>query len=150
MLVGAGQETEISIAHGNIAEAAMRLGQPARAAMHQRSSLDLALALGQRVSVAYSLMVAARLAGTSGDWQVAVELNAHAGAMLEQSDHRLYESDQQISDELLAEARGHLGDTAFESALAAGRTWTTVDAVPVAERVFAAIPERSGSLAPVV
>ena len=102
------------------------------------------------MSVAYSLMVAARLAGTSGDWQVAVELNTHAGAMLEQSDHRLYESDQQISDELLAEAKGHLGETTFESALAVAQTWTTVDTVAMAERVFAAIPERSGSLAPVV
>jgi tetratricopeptide (TPR) repeat protein len=145
VLVGAGQEAEISIAHGNIAEAAMRLGQPARAAMHQRASLELALALGQRVSVAYSLMVAARLAGIHGDWREAVELNAHAAATLEESDHRLYESDQIISDELLAEARSHLGQAAFEGVLAEGPRLTTVEAVAMAERVFAALPERAAS-----
>ena len=64
LTVDGNEEALLSIAHGNIAEAAMRLEQTAVAARHQRASLELALALGQPVTVAYSLIVAARDRGS--------------------------------------------------------------------------------------
>ncbi len=142
LTVDGNEEALLSIAHGNIAEAAMRLEQTAVAARHQRASLELALALGQPVTVAYSLIVAARIAAANGDWENAVELQAHALTTLADIDHRLYDSDERLSDELLATGREQLGDAAFEHAQQTGRGLSVVDAVAMAEQVLSSVPQR--------
>ncbi len=118
LLIVDGHEGVMSMAHSNIAEAALRLEQFAVAARHQRASLELGLALGQRVLVAYSILVAARIAARGGGWRDAVQLQISAVEMLEASSHRLYESDQRLGEELLAGASEVLGDVAFEDAVA--------------------------------
>ena len=145
VLTTGGHESVISLAHSNIAEAALRLGETVVAARHQRASLELGLVLGQPVMLAYSLIVAARIAAASGNWRDAVELHVRATLMLVESDHSMYESDQRIGDEMLAEAHRHLGNAAFEEAGGAGRTMSIPDAVARAEHVLSSVPERSAA-----
>ncbi len=145
VLTTGGHESVISLAHWNIAEAALRLGETVVAARHQRASLGLGVALGQPVMTAYSLIVAARIAAASGDWRDAVELHVHATVMLAESDHSMYESDQRLGDQLLAEARDQLGDATFALANEVGETMSTPDAVARAEQVLSSVPERSAA-----
>jgi len=138
-----GHEGILSTAHGNLAEAAMRVGRTATAARHQLAGLDLALALGQPVPIAYSLIMASRITAATGGWRNAVEISCHAEAMLEETGHRLYEADQELSDAVMRDAGVELGDAAFEAASEAGRTLRTGDAVTIAQDVLAAVPERA-------
>ncbi len=143
LLLVDGHEGILSTAHGNLAEAAMRLGRTATAARHQLAGLELALALGQPVPIAYSLIMASRITAATGGWRNAVALYFHAEAMLEEAGHRLYEADQQLSDADMRNARVELGDAAFEAACEAGRTSRTGDAVTMAQDVLATVPERA-------
>src|SRR5262249_25104612 len=55
-----GDEHLIAVAEGNVAEIALQRGDALGAALHQAASLEIALALGRPISVAYALLVAAR------------------------------------------------------------------------------------------
>jgi hypothetical protein len=71
--------------------------------------------------LAYSLVLAGRIAAAAGDWPTAVRLQARAGAMLDETGQRLYDDDLKANEQLLAAARSRLGDdfaVAFRSGLA--------------------------------
>ena len=135
-----GYELFVASAHGNLAEVAMRQGRFDVAAHHQRECLDLGLALGSPVMVAYSLIVAARLAARGGRWDVATLLHSRADAMLDGTGISLYADDAAASAAMLADAKGHLGQPGFASSQAAGRDLQVHDAAALAGEVFAAHP----------
>lgn len=132
-----GYEGYIASAHGNLAEVALRLGDPATAARHQRECLELATAQGSRAMVAFSLIVAARVAGVDGEWDTAVRLHTRAEGLLEEIGFVLYEDDLRQSEELLVDARGELGRRRFDRARRAGEGLEIPEAVGLADSVLA-------------
>ena len=132
-----GWDGYVATAHGNLAEVALRLGDIPAAARHQRSSLALAVALGTPGPVAFSLIVAARIAGWREEWATAAELHAAAEAQLEEIGLELYTDDRDESDALLARARTALGEAAFGDATARGTGRSLPDAIEAADEVLA-------------
>lgn len=119
-------EVLLAHAHSNVAEIALRRGQPTVAARHQRTCLDLALTLGRTGMIAYGLLASARIAAAgpgAGDdrWAAAVRLAARATVLLDETGAALYETDRHVTDAWLDEARVRLGSRRFEAEQAAGR-----------------------------
>jgi hypothetical protein len=117
---GALESASIDLA--NVAEAALRLGDGARAAARQLESLDLALALGFRQEVSSAWIVASRLADSDGDHQTAVWLQAAADALLEVLGIRLYPSDRALCDAVLDRGRTAVGNDRFAELTEQGRS----------------------------
>jgi hypothetical protein len=132
-----GNEWGTASAQGNLAEVALRLGDTSAAARHQSASLELAVAQGSTTMVAFSLIVAARLAGLREDWPTACRLHAQGETLLAQTGLELYEDDRRESDELLAGARHVLGDEAFDRWVDDGRSLEVPEAVDLARTLFA-------------
>ena len=132
-----GYEWGVASAQGNLAEVALRLGDTGAAARHQGASLELAVAQGSTTMVAFSLIVAARLAGNGADWATACRLHAQGEALLAQTGLELYEDDRRESDALLSGARQELGEDAFERCLDSGRSLDVPEAIDLARSVFA-------------
>jgi predicted ATPase/DNA-binding SARP family transcriptional activator len=127
-----GDEHLMAIAEGNVAELAMRRGDTGAAASHQAACLDLGLALGRPVAVAYSLIVAARLTvGTDPDR--AVRLHTKAEAMLADNAHQLYDDDLRASQDMLEQARRDLGEAGYRGARESGTSLTLLDAAALAQ-----------------
>lgn len=135
----AGVEPSAAIAHGNLAEALLQLGDYGEASRHQLASLEIAAALGQRAPVAFSLMVAARLAALDGRWDCTVEFQTAADSILRDVGYVLYDSDRAVRDELLQTARLHLDDTAYATATERGRAMDLGAAVTAASDVLGAL-----------
>ena len=131
-----GYESKSASAHANLAEFALRLGDRAASASHQLACLDVALAMGQAVMLAYSSLVAARLAVDLGDWPLAIRLQASGTAELARSGYTMYEADQQTVDELETTAIDRLGRPAVERESAAGAALGAVAAAELAADVL--------------
>ncbi len=119
-----------AIAEGNLAEHALRHGDFAAAARHQRACLELGLALGSPVQIAYSMMTAARLSAAD-DAELAVRLHAKAEQILADDGHQLYDDDLVPIEQMLAQAREVLRDR-FESVQDSGRALSVPDATRLA------------------
>ncbi|MDR9451697.1 MAG: hypothetical protein RI637_10810, partial [Acidimicrobiia bacterium] len=133
-----GYEGYIASAHGNLAEVALRLGKISDAAHHQRACLELATAQGSLPMVAFSLIVAARVAGSNQDWATATRLHAKGEAMLTEIGLVLYDDDREESDRLLGESRERLGAGPFGEAVDQGGRFDTPEAIRLADSVLAA------------
>ncbi len=131
-----GYEWGAASALGNLAEVALRLGDAAAAARHQRACLDLAVAQGSTAMVAFSLIVAARLAGRREDWPTAARLHAQGETLLNRTGLALYDDDRRESDKLLASIRSEVGDEPLEGWIEDGRGLEVPDAVDVARSLF--------------
>lgn len=138
-----GFESKIATAHANVAEAALALGRRVEAAEHQRACLDLAVVLGQPVMMAYSFIVASRLAALRHEWELAVRLQGSAGRILDDTGHALYTTDQRTLDEVRSAARAALGDAPFDAADAAGRRLDVLEATELATDLFDRITDES-------
>ena len=136
-----GHDAYIASAHGNIAEVAMHLGDRVAAAHHQWQCLRLALALGMPVMLAYSCIVAARLAAESGDWDLATRLQASAQTGLTASGQELYAADREAVDRFLDDARSELGEQAFELARQSGAALDLAEAAGLASEVLSAVSQ---------
>lgn len=123
-------------AEGNLAEVAMRLGDVADAAAHQRACLERAVSLGSPAMLAFSLIMAARVAGASDDWSTAVRIHARGETLLTETGLILYEDDRRQSDELLARARKELDEDAFEASSTYGRDLDAAEAAQLAASVL--------------
>lgn len=132
-----GYEGYVASAHGNLAETALRLGDVPSAAEHQRLCLELAVVLGSPVLVAFSMIVAARLAGWQGRWDTAVALHTKAEEELDTIGLVLYEDDLAESQQLLENSRRELGERGFEAARTDGLELSLAEAVEAANRVLA-------------
>jgi hypothetical protein len=89
------------------------------------------------VMVAYSLVTAARIAASRPTWTTATMLHGQAERILEETAIRLYDDDKRASEDMLAAARRHLGDVAFETAMTSGRALDLPAAAEVADHVLA-------------
>lgn len=130
-------EVLLAHAHSNLAEIALRQDRPAVAARHQRTCLDLALALGRTGMIAYGLLASARIAAASdpdrvAPWAGAVRLVARATVLLDETGAALYETDRRTTDAWLGVARARLGPLRFEAEEAAGRASTVEGALAAA------------------
>jgi tetratricopeptide (TPR) repeat protein len=132
-----GDEVYEASAQGNLAETALIRNDYAAAASYQKACCQLALQLGMPVMVAFSLIVAARIAAALGNWLSATELHAQAEVILERTGIVLYESDRRASEEMLGSVRLHLGDDLYQSAQATGRDMGLMAATELAYSVFA-------------
>jgi predicted ATPase/DNA-binding SARP family transcriptional activator len=133
-----GDEHLMAIAEGNVAELAMRRGDTEAAAHHQAACLDLGLALGRPVAVAYSLIVAARLtAGT--DPGRAARLHTKAEVVLADNGHQLYDDDLRASQEMLDRVRRDLGEVEYRQACDSGRSLTLLSAAAVAQDALTSV-----------
>jgi tetratricopeptide (TPR) repeat protein len=137
-----GDELYQASAEGNLAEIRLRLGDAAGAASHQKACLRLALELGAPVMVAFSLIIAARIAAGQGQWETTARLHAHAESILESTGLALYDEDRKTSEALLTRARGQLGDSGFERAAASGRALGLLDAAATADALLSAVAGR--------
>jgi hypothetical protein len=133
-----GYEGYVASAHGNLAEVALRLGDVAEAARHQQTCLRLALAQGLSALVAFSLIVAARVAGWQEDWATAVQLHVTAEMQLEEVGLVLYDDDRRESEELMENAREQLGEEELAIAIDLGRSSSMTRAVELADPVLTA------------
>lgn len=134
-----GHDAWIASAHGNLAEVSLHLGNRVAAAHHQQRCLELASALGMSVMLAYSCIVAARLGGGRGDWELATRLQAGAEAALNAMGQELYAADREAVDRFLDEARAALGETAFEREIRIGETLELSSAAELASEVLSAV-----------
>ena len=132
-----GHDGAIASAQGNLAEVAIRLGETGTAAHHQRACLKLATAQGSLPMVAFSLIVAARVAGIMEAWEIATHLQTKADALLEEIGLVLYEDDRRESDRLLDDAHTALGAAEFLRASTEGTSLDTPDAIQLADTVLA-------------
>ena len=118
------------------AEYALRAGDDIRAAADQQEAMHLSAELRIDVYVAFSLVLAARLAHGLGLAHVAVPLHGAADVMLDRISFTLMPDDRQLSDEMLASARRDLGDDAYARLEAEGRALPIDRAVEMADSVF--------------
>ena len=139
-----GHDAWIASAHGNLAEVSLDLGNRVAAAHHQQRCLEVASALGMSVMLAYSCIVAARLGGERGDWQLATRLQAGAEAALDAMGQELYAADREAVDRFLDEARSALGEASFEREIQFGETLELSSAAELASEVLSRV-EREGS-----
>lgn len=130
------QETKIAAAEGNLAEVGLRSGDLGAASLHQRASLDLALAIGQPVMLAFSSIVAARIAAAEGAWTRAVRLQAAGEAALAAAGHPLYEADRTELEQLRSQAAQHLDLARLTTEAARGAELDAVAAADEARAVF--------------
>lgn len=133
----AGIETYLANIHGNLAETYLRLGDEAAAAHHQAVSLGLARDWGHPVRIAFALMVAARLASARGRRHEAIVLEAKADELLADADYALYDADETIRAQLLADAESRLGGEDFAAARAEGSALAVDAAADLAAEVLA-------------
>ena len=138
----------IGSAHGNVAEAAWRLGDIERAAEHQHACLNQAIALGQPVLIAYSLVMAAQLAGRRENWEQAIQLQTCAEKIVQQAGHNFYADDERASRELVARARAALTEDAVDAAVAAGSALATMDAAVLAAAEFRSVADTAATTTP--
>jgi tetratricopeptide (TPR) repeat protein len=131
-----GYDGYIASAEGNLAEVAMRLGDIPTAARHQKACLELAAANGSTAMVAFSLIVAARISGTSSNWPDALRLHAKGEQMLEGLGLVLYEDDVAESERLLAGGIEAIGAERADQEHAAGGSMTLTAAIDAANRVL--------------
>jgi hypothetical protein len=138
----------VAIAHGNLAEMALRMNDLPTAAVHQRMSLALGLQLGLPLMLAYSMIVAARIEASERRWSTAARLHARADAVLEESGIQLFQDDRIESEAMLAEAREHLGADTFSKECAEGRSMSLADGANLAVEVFSSVRGSRGVQSP--
>ncbi len=117
----AGMETYLVTSYGNLAEVLLRDGDAAGAAASQLDCLELSRSSGGAVERAFSMIVAAHLTATEGNWREAVSLQSAADLELERAELALYGADVDQRRQLLADARHELGPEGFTEAVATGR-----------------------------
>jgi predicted ATPase/DNA-binding SARP family transcriptional activator len=133
LATGLGDQHMMVVAEGNIAELAMGRGDVAAAVAHHRACLELALALGNLPSTAFTLIGTARLAAST-DPGTAARLHARAEDLLAEVGHQLYDDDLRASQEMLDDVRRQLGDEGFLRASDDGRTLSLNDAASLARK----------------
>jgi predicted ATPase/class 3 adenylate cyclase len=128
----AGMETYLVASYGNLAEVLLRDGHTAGAAASQLACLELSRSLGGVVERAFSMIVAAHLTATEGDWRGAVSLQSVADLELERAEWAYYGIDADRRHRLLDDARRELGDAGFAEAEASGRALGIDEAADIA------------------
>ncbi len=134
-----GDDAYIASAYGNLAEAALRMDDLPSAALHQQMSLSLGVQLGLPVTVAFSLIVAARMEAGARRWASATRLHARADAELEETGIVLFEDDRRVSETMLMHARDELGADTFAKEYGEGRALALNEAADLAVEIFESV-----------
>ncbi len=134
-----GLDTFVPTIHANLAETYLKLGDEPRTALHQLTALGLARATGQPVLVAFSLMVAARLAVGRARTADAVALQTCADRLLLEAEYALYDEDEDIRAGLLDRAAEVLGRDGYVLARNLGRELGVDAAADLAEALLAEV-----------
>jgi tetratricopeptide (TPR) repeat protein len=121
---------------GNLAEIRLRAGDTVTAAACQSECLNIAAMIGSARPLAYSVIMAAKLAGESGDWITAARLQSAADRSIQEIGFSLYLSDRELCDNLLATAKRVLGGDQYDSARLAGQQLGIADAIEETRRVL--------------
>jgi len=129
-------ETKIAAGEGNLAEVGLRSHDHEAASRHQRASLELALAMGQPVMLAFSSIVAAQIAAGRGEWADAVLLQAAGEAGLAAAGAPLYEADSVTLEQLRSDAAQHLDLAELSAQAGRGAVLDPVAAAEQARSVF--------------
>lgn len=103
-------------------------GQPQHRALERNSDWPSA-----RVLVAFSLVVASRLAGNAGDWPDALRLHGAAERWLSESGNALHGLDAEMSAALDADGRHRLGQD-YEPIRLSGDQLSLAEAIDLARR----------------
>lgn len=140
-----GETPQISLAHANVAEAALRLENYPLAARHQRHCLEDALAIGQPLAIATSLTMAGYLADRRGEWSDAVRMLSSASQMLESAGHRPYDEEATMMADTLSTATNALGASAVEALGEQGSSMSVFDAAALAFATFDASAESTAA-----
>ncbi len=134
-----GMEGLLATSNGNLAEVHLRLGDDLAAARHQGICLELAREQHQPVLIAFSMMIAARLAAERDRFRQAVMLQTAADRLLTSASYALYPDDAQTRAGLIGAARRRLGDEAYEAATADGGRLDEFAAADLAASVLAEV-----------
>ncbi len=118
----AGLETFLANTHGNYAELLLTLGDPVGAATHQLAAFEWARSMVDSTLIAYSQMIAARLALDEGWPADAVRMQSAADVILAEQGLSLYALDAQQRQSMLDAALDALGAADFERARLEGES----------------------------
>ena len=121
------------------AEYALRAEDEVLAATYQQEAMRLSAELKIDVYLAFSFILAARMAQDRAQPEAAVELHSAADVILERIGFTLMPDDRQLSDEMLAAARGAVGGARARELETQGRALPLDQAVEMADGVFAQI-----------
>jgi predicted ATPase len=117
-----GDRRSIAVEIGNLGEVALGQGRLAEAQALYVDSLHLLQELGDKMYTPYFLAGLAATAGAAGDAERSGRLFGAAEALRETVGAPLPPSEKEVYDRMLATARAHLDEGAFEGAWSAGRT----------------------------
>lgn len=131
-----GYDEYVAAARGNLAEVAMRRGDMTAAAGHQRECLELASAQGFQPMMAFSMLVAARVAASGEEWSTAIRLQTCAEELLAKIGLALYEDDRDQIEAVTDAAREALDAGAFADIVDEGRKLSVPDGVRLADGVL--------------
>ncbi len=132
-------DSRVVVAHSNIAEIALQLGDRATAATEQSLALDLALESELPAITAFSMMVCARLTRPGGDFERAARLHAFGERLLDGSGHHLYDAERADIDVFRDTATSEIGAQGAAEAREQGTSMPLGDAVRLAHAGFAEI-----------
>lgn len=141
-----GMEGLLAASHGNLAEVQLQRGDERAAARHQGVCLELAREQDQTVLIAFSMMIAARLAAEHGRVARGVRLQAAADAVLASAAYALYPEDAATRAELLELARARLGEPAYTAARGEGGALDVVAAADLAASVLAEVESTANAV----
>ena len=116
------------------AEYALRAEDEVLAATYQQEAMRLSAELKIDVYLAFSFILAARMAQDRAQPEAAVELHSAADVILERIGFTLMPDDRQLSDEMLAAARGAVGGARARELETQGRALPLDQAVEMADR----------------
>ena len=134
-----GMEALLATSNANLAEVQLRRGDELAAARHQGLCLELAREQRQPVLIAFSMMIAARLAAERARPSQAVVLQAAADRLLASASYVLYPDDAEVRAEMMRAARTELGEPAYEREAAEGRALDGDAAADLAASVLAEV-----------
>ena len=125
--------------YGNLAEIAYRQRDLVAAAEYQLAALHVAGQLDDRIAIAFSMILAGRIAHRRGEHTTFVQINAAGEAVLDTVGTVLYADDRNVTDELLAEARSILGPSEVDAAHEVGVAMDLPVAIAMTEAVLGAV-----------
>jgi predicted ATPase/class 3 adenylate cyclase len=131
-----GSVTSAMPSYCNLAEYALRLGNPTEAAAQQLRALDIALQVGSELVIAVSTIIAARLAAASYEWGTATRLCANALASFARLDFHMLPTDGAMIDQLLENASNVLGPDTFAEFHGEGAALAPDDAIALTKRTL--------------
>jgi predicted ATPase len=133
----------VALARDNMAELLMWQGRAAEAAVLISESLSALADLKMAYAGVGTMHTAASLLALVDNWFDAVRVQSAADAVLENMNAGMWPLWVPRRDQLLADAKKHLGETDYERARSAGCSWTFEQAAAESVRILSSVYEAS-------